>query len=145
MGGRLCQFAALCCAWEYRLTDVCKMSAGSQIQPATLSAKTPRVMVRLAIRVDRATMLAASDALPPIALTMTKLAAAVGLAKNRNSTPSSRPSKPAPQAARVASSGSVTIFSKLELTASCPDSRMEPIDRVAPMQMSAKGRVSEAK
>ena len=83
--------------------------------------------------------------MPPSALTMTKLAAAVGLAKNKNISPSSRPSKPASQAANVHNAGNVTIFITLPLIARLRSERIALKDKVPPMHISAKGMVREAK
>ena len=105
----------------------------------------PAVMVMPAIRVLMAMMLAARRSLPPIARTITKLAAAVGEAKNRNSTPSSVPRKPSSTATVVASSGTLIIFIRLALRASLRPSRSERIDRVPPMQINASGSVMRAK
>lgn len=119
--------------------------AWAQASPAVRSRNTPRVTVTLAMSVVSATMLAARRSLPPKALTMTKLAAAVGLAKNRNISPSSRPSNPASHAVSVHSTGNVTIFMTLALIASLRSLRMELSDSVPPMHINARGRVRDAK
>lgn len=105
----------------------------------------PRVTVILAISVEMAMILAANATLPPIAFTITKLAAAEGLAKNRNSRPNCAPENPTNQAAAVEIAGSTTIFIQLALNATWLLSRMLETESVAPMQISASGNVRDAK
>ena len=90
-------------------------------------------------------ILAARATLPFMAFTITKLAAAVGLAKNRKSSPSWLPEKPISHAAIVESTGKITIFILLALNATWLPSRMLLTESVAPMHISASGSVREAK
>ena len=115
------------------------------IQPSKRRAKMPRVTVTLAMSVVMAMMLAANATLPLIALTITKLAAAVGLAKKRNSNPNWLSENPTSQAAAVESAGSITILRLLALNATWLLCRILDTESVAPMQMRASGNVSEAK
>ena len=117
----------------------------SYATPIDCSTNTPVVTVTLASKVVSAIMFAAMRSLPPRAFTITKLAAAVGLAKNRNMSPSSRPSKPASQATSVHRAGKDTIFQMDEPMAGPLSLRMDFSDTVAPIQSRARGRVSEAK
>ena len=59
--------------------------------------------------------------------------------------PSSAPRKPSHQAPRVDSAGSQIIFIRLALSAVPPLSRSEASDSVAPIQISASGRLIWAK
>src|SRR5690554_915947 len=102
-------------------------------------------MVTLAINVVIAMMFAARRSFPPSALAITKLAAAVGLAKNRNINPNSAPEKPSAQAAVVHSVGKTTIFISAELKAVELSLRRALNDTVAPMHSRASGSVREAK
>ena len=99
----------------------------------------------LAISVVMAIIFAANTTLPLIALTITKLAAAVGLAKNRNSKPNCSPENPAIHAAHVEATGSTIIFMLLALRATWLPTRMPATESVAPIQINAKGNVNKAK
>ena len=99
----------------------------------------------LAISVVMAIMFAARATLPLIAFTITKLAAAVGLAKNKNSRPNCSPEKPINHAARVEANGRMIIFILLALNATWLPTRMLATESVAPMQINASGKVNEAK
>src|SRR5690554_7981918 len=105
--------------------------------------KTPAVTVTLASKVVSAMILAAMRSFPPKAFTMTKLAAAVGLAKNRHLRPSSRPSNPASQAASVHTAGEPSIF-HTEAPSGAPLSVLMAFRAaVAPMHRTAGGRARD--
>ncbi|KZY29546.1 hypothetical protein A3729_12195 [Oleiphilus sp. HI0043] len=66
---------------------------------------------------DKAIIVAANSALPRMALAITKLAVAVGLANIRNKVPNAKSLKPITKAARVNSNGNPTSFSKVAFNA----------------------------
>jgi hypothetical protein len=103
--------------------------------------KIPILVVTAAISVVITMIAAANSWLPFACRAMTKLAAAVGLAKYRNRIPNSGPRNPHNQAPRVASTGNPIIFTRLALNAISPLLRNAASDRVPPMQINARGNV----
>ena len=84
--------------------------------------------------------LAASASLPPIDLTMIKLAVAVGLANIKNNAPSITPSKPIEIAASVTPMGSSAVFMTTAKTVTRDESLIALRFIPAPVPSNASGK-----